>query len=77
MHCEGAKAAVEAVLPDVPYLRNVRGLSVGATATPQLMSARLPHPPMRRTGHRADVDKLRRLRDAISECLDESLSEQG
>ena len=23
--------------------------------------------------HRADVDKLRRLRDAISECLDESL----
>ena len=25
------------------------------------------------TRHRADVDKLRRLRDAISECLDESL----
>ncbi len=27
------------------------------------------------TRHRADVDKLRRLRDAISECLDESLVE--
>ena len=26
--------------------------------------------------HRTDVDKLRRLRDAISECLDESLVEQ-
>ena len=25
------------------------------------------------TRHRADVDKLRRLRDAISQCLDESL----
>jgi hypothetical protein len=25
------------------------------------------------TRHRADVDKLRRLRDAINECLDESL----
>ena len=25
--------------------------------------------------HRADVDKLRRLRDAISDCLDESLVE--
>jgi hypothetical protein len=27
------------------------------------------------TQHRTDVDKLRRLRDAISECLDESLVE--
>ena len=25
------------------------------------------------TRHRADINKLRRLRDAISECLDESL----
>jgi uncharacterized protein YjiS (DUF1127 family) len=25
------------------------------------------------TRHRSDVDELRRLRDAISECLDESL----
>jgi hypothetical protein len=29
------------------------------------------------TRHRADVDKLRRLRDAISECLDESLVEHN
>jgi hypothetical protein len=29
------------------------------------------------TRHRADVDKLRRLRDAISECLDKSLVEQA
>jgi hypothetical protein len=29
------------------------------------------------TRHRSDVDKLRRLRDAISECLDESLVEQS
>ena len=28
------------------------------------------------TRHRTDVDKLRLLRDAISECLDESLVEQ-
>jgi hypothetical protein len=29
------------------------------------------------TRHRADIDKLRRLRDAISECLEESLVEQS
>jgi hypothetical protein len=29
------------------------------------------------TRHRADVDRLRRLRDAISECLDESLVEHS